>query len=88
VGRRAPCRDVRCLASRYFSAARQLRAEVRRVRRCVRASAGQCILRGSRQRERVRWVWGRRFHLREPRGLEPVPAVRRGVPANAMFRAA
>jgi hypothetical protein len=66
-----------------------LRAQVRAhlVRRCVLASAGRCIQRGQRPRERVRWVWVRRYRLREPRGLAAVRAGRRDGPVSAMFRA-
>jgi hypothetical protein len=81
--------DVRCLVSRYFNAVRQWRVEhpEHHVRRFVQANAGQCIPRGSRQRERVRWGLGQRFRLLEPRGLAHVRVGRREGLVNAMFRA-
>jgi hypothetical protein len=85
--RRVPCPDDPSLASPSFNAVRRLRAEVRRVRRCVRASAGRCIPRGSRRLGRVRWAWVRRLHLRERLVLEVVRVVRRDGLVNAMFRA-
>jgi len=60
---------------------------VHRVHRCVLVSAGQCIRRVQRLRERVRWVWVQRFHLQGLLGLAAVPAVRRDGPVSAMFRA-
>ena len=44
-------------------------APTRIVRRCVRASAGRCIPRGSRPRAHVRWEWGREQCL--PEGRRP-----------------
>jgi hypothetical protein len=90
VAVRVLCLGVPCLVSPSFSAVRRLRAEfqVRPVRRCVRASAGRCIPRGSRQLERVRWAWVRRFRLPEPRGRAAVREGQRDGLVNATFRAA
>jgi hypothetical protein len=90
VARRVLHQDVPCPASLSFNAVRRLRADlrVRRVLRCVRASAGRCIPRGRRLREHVRWVWGQRFRLRALHGREAVRVVRRGGLVNAMFRVA
>jgi hypothetical protein len=86
----APCLDVLCLGSLFFSVDRRLRVDLpaRRVRRCVRASAGRCILRGSHLPERARWAWVRRFRLPEPRGRAAVREGQRDGLVNATFRAA
>jgi hypothetical protein len=90
VAQCVPCRGVQYPASLFFSAVLRLRADlpVHRVRRCVLANAGRCILRGSRLLERVRWAWVQRFRLREPRGRAAVPVGLHVVLVNAMFRAA
>jgi hypothetical protein len=88
VAPRVPYPGVRYPASLSFSDVRRLRAEVRRVRHCVPASAGRCILRGRRLRGRVRWAWVQHFRLRERRGLAAVRAVQRDGLVSAMFRAA
>ena len=57
-------------------------------RRPPMAGAGRCIRRGRLRRERVRWAWVRRFHLRGRHGLVPVRADHRGGRDSAMFRVA
>jgi hypothetical protein len=90
VAQRVLCQGVPCPVSQFFSAVHRLRGvfPVRRVRRCVRESAGRCIPQGSRQLELVRWASVRRFHLLEPRGLAAVREGLRDGPVNATFRAA
>lgn len=61
---------------------------MRRVRRCVLASAGRCIPRGSLLQERVRWASVPRFRLLERLVLAVVPVVRRDGLVSAMFRVA
>ncbi len=77
--------------SQSFSArrVRKRRERLVRVRRCVREKDGRCILRGWRQRDRVRWAWVREqesAHRRDRRVRERVRERRRGDRDNAMCR--
>jgi hypothetical protein len=88
AGLRGLLLDVPCRVSPFFNAVRRLRAEVLHVRLCALASVGRCIPRVSRLQGRVRWVWARRFRLRERHVREVVRVGRRDGLGNGMFRAA
>jgi hypothetical protein len=85
-----PAQVAQCRASRFFSAVRRCKAEVLRARlarRFDRASVGQCIPPGKHPPVRVHLAWDQPFRHRELHVRAAVPALRRGVPASAMFRA-
>ena len=89
AAQRAPRPAVLYPGSPFFSAVHLLRAElqVHRVRRCVLASAGQCIPLAQLLLERVRSALVPRCRLLEPHVLAAVLAVRRDGPVSVMFRA-
>ena len=90
AARRVPRLDVRCRASLFFSAARQRQAvlQVQHVHPYVRANEDRCIPRGSRLRDRGRWVLVLRFPLPELRVRAVVPVAQLDGRGNATFRAA
>ena len=89
AARRVPRLDGLCRASLFFSAVRQRRGvhQVQHVHPYGRASEDRCIPRGSRLRDRGRWVLVRHFRLLELRVQAVVRVAQLDGRGNATFRA-